>query len=147
MTDVIAAARAVAPMLAGRSAEIEAARRLPADLARNFAHAGLFRMLVPKSLGGVEAAAADIFRALSIVAEADASAGWCVMIGSTSALTSAYLDEEVAREVFANPSGVYAAYLRHWAALSKTAGTTSSPGAGPGAAARRTQTGSPAARW
>jgi alkylation response protein AidB-like acyl-CoA dehydrogenase len=40
--------------VAARAADTEAQRRLPADLAAELAQAGLFRMLVPKSLGGGE---------------------------------------------------------------------------------------------
>ena len=96
----LAAARAIAPTIRDRADEIEAARRLPADLARQMAEAGLFRLLVPASLGGAEADPATLLNVIEAVAEADGAAGWCVMIGATSGLTAAYLPETAAREIY-----------------------------------------------
>ncbi len=112
MTDIVAAAVALQPEIRARAAEIEKARRLPADVAQALARAGLFRMATPKEIGGLEAPPADIFRAIEAVAEADASAGWCVMIGATSGMTSAWLPADVARPIFGPPDvitcGVFA---------------------------------------
>ena len=49
---VLDAVRALAPTIAARAAEIEAARRLPADLLDALVDAGCFRMLLPASHGG-----------------------------------------------------------------------------------------------
>lgn len=108
MHDLIAAARDLAPAIAARAAEIEAARRLPPDIAEAFARAGFYRMAVPEAVGGVEAPPQIIFDTIAAIAEADASAAWCIMIGATSALNSAYLPIDLAREVFGDPGGVYA---------------------------------------
>jgi alkylation response protein AidB-like acyl-CoA dehydrogenase len=91
---------------------MEAARRLPADLAAEMARAGLFRIAMPKALGGAELPPADIVRVIEAVAEADASAGWCVMIGSTTAVSLAYLPHDVAAGLVSDPDmitgGVFA---------------------------------------
>ncbi len=112
MTELLATARALAPAIAARSDEIEAARRLPPDVAALMAQAGLFRMILPKSLGGHEAPPWTIVETIAAIAEADASAAWCLMIGSTTALNGAYLPPKVARGVFDDPAtiicGVYA---------------------------------------
>ena len=112
MTDLIDAAAALKPEIRARAVEIEQARRLPADLAATLARAGLFRMATPREVGGLEAAPTDIFRAIETVSEADASAGWCVMIGATSGMTSAWLPADVARLIFGPPDvitcGVFA---------------------------------------
>ena len=50
----LAAAQSLHSMLRERADEIELARRLPADIARQFAQAGFFRMAVPRSVGGLE---------------------------------------------------------------------------------------------
>lgn len=76
--------RELAPTLAGRAAEIEAARRLPLDLVDELAAAGCFRVLLPESHGGFGSdlpAAMQVFEALS---RADASVGWTVMIGASA---------------------------------------------------------------
>ena len=104
--DVVAAARALAPLIAARAADTEAQRRLPADLAAQIAAAGLFRMAVPQSLGGAQAPPADILAALEILGEADAATGWCTMIASTTALTAAWLPRCHAEAIFADPLSI-----------------------------------------
>ncbi len=98
--------------IAARAADTEAQRRLPADLAAELAKAGLFRLLVPKSLGGAEVDVATLFTTLEQLGRADAATGWCVMIGGTTALISAWLPEYHAREIWSDPEvitgGVFA---------------------------------------
>ena len=105
-------AEALLETVAARAPDTEQQRRLPADLAAELAQAGLFRMLVPKSLGGAEVDVATLFGALEQLGRADAATGWCVMIGGTTALISAWLPEEHAREIWADPNvitgGVFA---------------------------------------
>lgn len=105
-------ARALAPAIAARAAEMEDARRLPADLAQAMAAAGLFRIALPASLGGDELPPAAIVAVIEAVAEADASAGWCLMIGSTTALSLAWLPRPEAEAIAATPGlitgGVFA---------------------------------------
>jgi alkylation response protein AidB-like acyl-CoA dehydrogenase len=96
--DTVAAARSLHPEVRRRADEIEHARRLPADLAQAFARAGFFRMAVPRSVGGLELDPASIMGTIEAVGQADASAGWNVMIGATSGMSGAYLDPDAARE-------------------------------------------------
>ena len=58
--NAVAAATSLALEVARRANEIEAGRRMPADLARKFADAGLFRMLLPATLDGHETAPSDV---------------------------------------------------------------------------------------
>jgi alkylation response protein AidB-like acyl-CoA dehydrogenase len=110
--NILTAARDLAPTIAARAADTEAQRRLPADLAAQMAAAGLFRMAVPRQLGGAEATPADIVATLEIVAAADAATGWCAMIAGTTALSAAWLPEPFASQVFGDPltisGGVFA---------------------------------------
>lgn len=110
--DPVAAAAALQDEVRDRADEIEAARRLPADLSKRFAAAGLYRTCVPEVYGGLECAPSITARAIETIAQADGSAAWCVFIGATSGSTLASLPEATAREVFDGPetliSGVFA---------------------------------------
>lgn len=110
--DVVARARALVPMLREQSSRIEAERRLGPEVVTALASAGLFRMAVPRSIGGPEHTPREIVEAIEAVSYGDAAAGWCVGIGTTTSLVGGYLPIEGAREVFADPSeaacGVFA---------------------------------------
>lgn len=103
---------ALLPGIAERGDEIEAARRLPADIARDLAAAGVFRMVKPAYLGGLELPPADIAATCYHIARHEASTGWCAMIGATTALNAAYLDKATAAEIYSDPltitGGVFA---------------------------------------
>ena len=103
---ILTAARTLAPTIAARAADTESRRRLPADLAAQIAAAGLFRMAVPRDLGGAEAPPADILAALEILGRADAATGWCTMIAGTTALAAAWLPGHHARTIFADPAAI-----------------------------------------
>jgi alkylation response protein AidB-like acyl-CoA dehydrogenase len=104
--DIVAAARALAPSIRARSEEIERNRTLPPDLASSLASAGLFRTLLPRRLGGLECAPHEALATMEAIGEADASAGWCTMIGATAGMSAAWLDPEVARTIHAGPEVV-----------------------------------------
>ncbi len=87
--------------LRNRADEIEAARRLPADLAGDLARAGFFGMLIPEAFGGLEVSPQVFSSVLQTLATGDASAAWCAMIASTTGLNAAYLQADAARRVFA----------------------------------------------
>jgi indole-3-acetate monooxygenase len=105
-------ARGLAPMLSARAGELDAARRLPADLAATLASAGFMRMALPKAHGGLELAPAAIIETVEALAAANASVAWCVMIAATTAVNAAYLPQAHARTIWADPNvivgGVFA---------------------------------------
>jgi alkylation response protein AidB-like acyl-CoA dehydrogenase len=109
-------ARGISAEIRARADEIEAARKLPADLSRKLAAAGFYRLWVPQRYGGSEAPLVPVLRALEILAEADASVAWCGFIATTSSTALASLPETTAREVFASPEtlicGVFAPHGR-----------------------------------
>ncbi|MEO0785839.1 MAG: acyl-CoA dehydrogenase family protein [Pseudomonadota bacterium] len=110
--DVKSAVSALLPEITSRAAEIETSRRLPSDLAAKLAEAGVFRMVLPEYLDGLELSPREIVEITAAVAEADASAGWCTMIGATTAMNAAYMDKDTAAEIYSDPNiitgGVFA---------------------------------------
>jgi alkylation response protein AidB-like acyl-CoA dehydrogenase len=79
---VLDAVRELAPVIATRAGETEAARRLPRDLLDELVAAGCFRMLRPASHGGLGFDLAAGMRVFEELSRADASVGWTVGIGS-----------------------------------------------------------------
>jgi len=106
--EAITAAHTLAPELSARAAEMDAARRLPADLAASMAKAGLFRAITPKSLGGMECSPSVFMEMLEALGMANASASWCAMIACTGTLAAAHLSPDVAREIFSAPEMIAA---------------------------------------
>lgn len=98
-TEPVAAAADLVPEILARAEEIEAARRLPASLVESFRKAGMFRLLMPRRLGGLEVTPATLVRTIETLATADGAAAWNAMIGATSGVVLAYLPLETAREI------------------------------------------------
>jgi alkylation response protein AidB-like acyl-CoA dehydrogenase len=104
----LARARDVAPAVAAAADAIERMRRIPEPLLDELHAARLFRLLLPRSLDGDEAAPGDYVRALEELARHDASVAWCVSIANSTALIAPYLAPEVAAAIFAEPRAVVA---------------------------------------
>src|SRR3981081_4372850 len=97
---VISRAEAIRPAVAAASNEIEATRRLPPALLDQLHEARLFRLLLPRSSNGIESDPVTFFRVMEIIAEADASAAWCLSQAGGCAMSAAYLDPPVAQAIF-----------------------------------------------
>src|SRR4051794_20949151 len=81
-------------------------RRLPDELVAAMRDEGVFRMLVPEAVGGLEAHPIELVSAVAELARADGAAGWCAAIGATSGLLAGYLPEDAAREIYGDASTI-----------------------------------------
>jgi alkylation response protein AidB-like acyl-CoA dehydrogenase len=106
--DYIGAARKLAPLLAAAAPRIEAACELPTDVLDAMHAHRMFRLLVPRSVGGAELDPATYIQCVEAIAGGDASVAWCMNQGSGCSLSAAYLTAEVAREVFGGARDVLA---------------------------------------
>jgi len=104
--DPVSIATSFAPEIRRRALEIETARRMPDDLARRMAAAGLFRILVPRLYGGAQVHPRAFFETLEATARADASVGWCLMIGTTTSLLAASIDPSWAKTIYGDDPDV-----------------------------------------
>jgi alkylation response protein AidB-like acyl-CoA dehydrogenase len=97
---LLADIRRMAPMIAKRAAEIEAARRIPLDLVATLKSIGVFRMLAPKSHGGLELELSGALKILAALAKIDGSLGWAAMVGSGSSLLASSLPRETYDQIY-----------------------------------------------
>src|SRR5262249_43068057 len=120
--DVLDAVHDLAPTIADRAPEIEAVRRVPADLLDQLIGAGCFRLLRPRSLNGIGADGPGALEVLEALARADASTGWVVMIGSGSWVDLAGLPRDRVDEVFADPDTITAGAFNPSGSITETNG-------------------------
>ena len=106
--DYLRRARELAPDIAAAADEIECRRELPEAVVDALVERGLFRLLLPRSLGGAELLPTDFVPVIEEIAEADASTAWCLNQASGCSMTAAYLDPEAACEIFGGPRGILA---------------------------------------
>jgi indole-3-acetate monooxygenase len=106
--DIVDRARALVPRVASLAVDIERERRLPASLLDALHEAQLFRLLLPRSQGGLETDPITFFHVIETIATADASTAWCLSQAGGCAMAAAYLGPAVAREIFGDPCAVLA---------------------------------------
>jgi len=119
----IARARSLIPLLQAAAPRIDEKNELPPDVLDAMHDAGMFKLLLPRSVGGYELRPSDYIQCVEAIAEGDASVAWCMNQGSGCSMAAAYVAPEVAQEVWGGKRDVLA-----W-------------GQGPGAKATRTKNG------
>ncbi len=110
MTDegALEAAQRLAPLIAAEGDAIEAQRRLTPKVVEALHEAGLYRLLLPRELGGAELDLAGFSLVIEALAKADGSTAWCVCQANGCAQSAGFLALEVAKEVFGVPRAVLA---------------------------------------
>ena len=101
-------ARALVRLIAGDADDIERTRRLTPAVTKALIEHGLYRALLPQSLGGAEAPLEIFMQMQEVVAKADASTAWCLGQCAVCAMIAAYLEPDVANEIFNTPPGILA---------------------------------------
>jgi indole-3-acetate monooxygenase len=101
-------ARALQSLISHEAPEGERNRRLTEPVVAALIENGLYRALLPSSLGGAEAPPMIFMEMVEEIAKADASTAWCLGQCSVCAMISAYLDHDVAHEIFNAPPGILA---------------------------------------
>lgn len=112
---VLQAAIELGPKIRAAGDEMEQMRRLPPSVAQAMKDAGVFGMVLPRSWGAPELDPLTQIRVIEGLAIAEGSAG--AMIGCDSGYITAFLDEDVAREM----------YPDIWVATAATATATGQP--------------------
>jgi indole-3-acetate monooxygenase len=111
MTEVhpqVARALALHPLIGQDGDEINRRRELTPAIVRALKDGTFFRMLQPRSIGGMEMKPSDFSRVTEAIASADGSCGWVTCQSNGCSMSAAYLEPGVAKEIFGPVDGVLA---------------------------------------
>src|SRR5499427_10085742 len=89
-------------VIAERALEIETSRRIPADIVEMLKRAGIFRMFVPRSYGGLELDLPEGLEILVELAKIDSSVGWNAMTSSNGSLFAPFLPRQTYETIYQN---------------------------------------------
>lgn len=98
-TSDVEAARRVALMAVDHVDDIERLQRLPDELVRAANDAGFFRLYVKAAVGGPETDPFTAYRIVEELARVDGSLAWISMLSSTTSYLTAWLADDVVREM------------------------------------------------
>ncbi|GAB6899233.1 acyl-CoA dehydrogenase family protein [Kineosporia succinea] len=93
------------PQIRATADRVEADGEIPAPVIESLAEAGVFRLAVP---GGTPSSAGEMVAVLEEIGRADASTGWCAMIGAITGTALTYLPPETAASLLSDPNLVMA---------------------------------------
>src|SRR5215467_13954336 len=97
------------PAITARALEIETSRRIPADIVDGLKRAGIFRMFVPRSYGGLELDLPTGLEILVELAKIDSSVGWNAMTSSNGSLFAPFLPQQTYETIYQNgPDVIFA---------------------------------------
>lgn len=96
----------ILPLIRSSAARNEELGRLTDEVVQAMHDSGVFRIGIPKNLGGYEFSPRQVIETLEKVSYADGSTGWALMaLQMISGTTAAYLGKEAAEDLF--PNGGY----------------------------------------
>jgi len=101
----------LAPIIREHADRAEREAQMPREVADALHRAGMFRIFLPRSMGGGELTIPDSLRLIEEIARIDASVGWNLAIGSAGPLFGHCLSREAYETIFRDPRGVIAGSL------------------------------------
>ncbi len=96
---LVRAAAALQPVLRSYIEEAEREQRLPPALVEQLRAAGFYRMVIPRSLGGLQVDPLTYLRVIELLAEGAGSVGWNLANNSIAQLVTLGLPDEGVQEV------------------------------------------------
>jgi alkylation response protein AidB-like acyl-CoA dehydrogenase len=88
------------PQIRACADEIDRERELPKALAETLADAGMFKLALPRSLGGAELDLPAYIQVIEEIGKADASTGWVINQGGIFATYASRMPHETARAIW-----------------------------------------------
>ena len=97
---MVQAAAALKPVLRDYHDEIEREQRMPPALVGQLREAGFYKMVIPRSLGGLQLDTLTYLRAVETLAEGCGSVGWNLGNGGVGQLVTLGLPDEGVEEIY-----------------------------------------------
>ena len=107
-SDIRGRVETLIPAIVAAAPRIDADGELPGDLLDALFEAGLFRLLLPRTLDGAEMHPGALFELMETIAAADGSVAWCLAQAAGCSMAAAYLAPAAADHVFDDPRAVLA---------------------------------------
>lgn len=108
MTSPVEAAKEIYDIAIAHREETESLRRIAPAVLEKLKDSQLFRMGLPKFLGGWEDNPVEVLKAYELLSSAEASVAWSVWNNHLACTFGRFLDEDSMREVYSESSHVYA---------------------------------------
>ena len=102
----LGAIAALAAVIAAYADAAEAKRRLPRPIVRALIEVGLFRLYLPRSLGGSQLESLEFAQCLDAIAALDGSTGWWAVIGNVNTWFTSPLAPACVETIFAGQPDV-----------------------------------------
>ena len=99
-------ARDLMPLVAAAADEHDEIRQLTKPVVRALIDGGFFTMLKTESVGGMELRPSIFAQVTEALAYADGSTGWVVCQSNGCSTTSAYVNPDIAQQIFGKPDGI-----------------------------------------
>ena len=103
VSEYLAAIHRLGPLIREQRRSFDQERKIPEGVFKALADAGLFRLYLPKTLGGPELSPFDFMRVVEAASALDGSVGWLVGNGGGMSRVGGYLQESAVRDWFADP--------------------------------------------
>ena len=113
VTNLFETIHEIGPLLNAKVDEEEANRRISESSLNALREAGLLRLFLPKSLGGIEAEPLTVAKAVEAVSLHNATAGWTMMVANVSSWWCARLSAQGVEEVYADGADTFMAGAFH----------------------------------
>jgi len=97
---ILAAVRNLTPVINDFRDQIEQTRGLPKALVTALQDAEIFRMWLPKALGGPELSIAEYCHIVEVLSYLEGSVGWCSGIGAAYSRFAGFLAPTTAKQIF-----------------------------------------------
>ena len=98
--DLLTRVQELAPLIREHADRGERERHLMDPVVEALQDAGLYHMLVPRTLGGLQVDPLTLYQVIEAVARVDGSTGWCLFINGCAPISAAFLSDDAAEAIY-----------------------------------------------